>query len=113
MPGGRVQPFAPGGELRHTDEQAVFIKISALLEETDFDGGPAANTIAIPIGNVVVRRAALLLSAMKSSDVNGFITVAIARNSAAYERHQCANKEGKADRNSNHVSADGQRSRSE
>src|SRR6266478_3390172 len=56
MPGGRVQPFAPGGELRHTDEQAVFIKISALLEEADFDGGPAANTIAVPVGNGVLRR---------------------------------------------------------
>ena len=56
MPDGRLQPFASGGELRHTDEQAVFIKISALLEEADFDGGPAANTIAIPVGNAVLRR---------------------------------------------------------
>src|SRR5260370_42523745 len=57
MPDGRLQPFASGGELRHTDEQAVFIKISALLEEADFDGGPAAHTIAIPVGKAVFRRA--------------------------------------------------------
>ena len=56
---GRVQALAAGGELGDAHELAALVKVGLLLAQGDFDGGLAAEPVAIPVRNSVLRRAGL------------------------------------------------------
>src|SRR5262249_49870456 len=47
--------FAPGRKLRDTHQQAVFVKIGALLAEADFNCRFSTDAVAVPVGNVIHR----------------------------------------------------------
>src|SRR5438045_3512925 len=72
----RLQAFASGRELRNSDQHSAFVEISSLFFDADFHRRLTANVIAVPIGDVVSRRAGSWSGAVNAAEILGLSRVA-------------------------------------
>src|SRR6266571_4923911 len=96
MTHGRVQSFASGRKLGHADQQSALVKIGALLPESDFNRWFAADAVAVPVGDGVLRRAIGRRVAVNAAEILGRTRV---RNVLLAPDHEQTRRRKKGDRN--------------